>query len=155
MSTDNNKTVYGKSTAETLYGLTKTPYLSAFNMLMLLSTPMISPALVDPTILNKSLTFNKNSLKSFLFNSKYIGPTNKSCILFGMAQGLGSWMISDDDIESGSGFLFAWSTLYLVVSGKNSLRALKYGKVWPLGLSGVSLMNSLLFGKRFVSCQFN
>lgn len=63
-------------------------------------------------------------------------------------------MIYDNDLESGTGFLAAWNTLYLLVGGRGSVKALRYGKVWPLLLTTVSAGSAALYGRRFVASGF-
>ncbi|EDO17848.1 hypothetical protein Kpol_1043p38 [Vanderwaltozyma polyspora DSM 70294] len=128
------------------------PYLSLTNGLMLLSTPWVSPSFQVTTTVPKE---NTNLIqKLWSRQPTRIGPSTKISLLFGISQVLGSFMIYDGDLESGSGFIAAWSTTYLISQGRNSLQALKLGKVWPLMLTTSSLCNAYLYGKRYVSCQF-
>jgi hypothetical protein len=62
---------------------------------------------------------------------------------------LGGWIMYEGDIESGSGFITAWSSLYLVVNGRQAFNGIRYGRFWPVMLSGVALGEALLHGKRF------
>lgn len=135
-----------------LYTYTTTPYPGVLNSLLLLSTPVVSPAVISPV----SIAQRAGGSKIFnLFSTpKYLGPSNKTALLFGGAQALGSWIIYDGDLESGSGFLAAWSALYLIVGGRGSVGALRYGKVWPLVLTSVSAVNAFLYSKRFISGSF-
>ncbi|CCE63913.1 hypothetical protein TPHA_0G00770 [Tetrapisispora phaffii CBS 4417] len=140
-----------------LQELSKTPYLAGLQSIMLLTTPVISPATVSPSYVKYQPVLNASTLstiKNYLYSAKYIGPTNKSCYLFGAALAMGTGMLVDKDIENGSGFVSAWSALYLIASSRGSIKAVAYGKVWPLLLSGIACINSLAYGKRYVSCQF-
>lgn len=141
-----------KSAWKGLYSYTDTPFPAILNSSMLFMTPIISPAVVSP------ISVAERSVGSRIFNSftrpKYMGPTTKVALLFGSAQALGAWMIYDGDLESGCGFISAWSSLYLIVGGRGSLKNLRYGKVWPLLLSTVSLGNAMLSGRRFISGGF-
>lgn len=134
------------------YQYTATAYPAALNSLLLLATPTISPATVSPV----SIAQRAGSFKLFnaLSKPKYLGPSNKTALLFGAAQALGAWIIYDGDLESGSGFLAAWSTLYLIVGGRGSVKALRYGKVWPLLISSFTGANAFMYGRRFITNGF-
>ncbi|SCV05383.1 LANO_0H06282g1_1 [Lachancea nothofagi CBS 11611] len=133
-----------------LNDLSATPYLAMANSLMLLATPVVSPAVSSPIGVGQS----GSSLTRFWSRPKFVGPSTKTALLFGGAQALGSWIIYDGDLESGSGFLGAWSALYLIVGGRGSVKALRYGRVWPLALSTLALANTAFYTKRFVSGGF-
>lgn len=75
-------------------------------------------------------------------------------LLFGAAEGLGSYMVYDGDAESGSGFCAAWGSLYLIMTGKGPLKALAHGKVWPLCVSLVTLGSTTCYGSRFITGKF-
>lgn len=76
-------------------------------------------------------------------------PTKLSCFLFGGAHLLGGWIIYDGDVDSGAGFNFAWSTLYLLVNGKAGLKSVFRGRLFPLGLSLMAVGDVFLYGKQF------
>lgn len=76
-------------------------------------------------------------------------PTRTSCFTFGAANALGGWMIFDGDTANGSGFTFAWSTLYLLVNGRPALRSLVSGRVSPAAVSILALGNAAIYGKQF------
>ncbi|SCV00854.1 LAME_0G12442g1_1 [Lachancea meyersii CBS 8951] len=134
---------------DTLENLSTTPYLAAANSLMLLATPVVSPAVASPVS-----STGPSSMMRFLSRPKYVGPSTKTALLFGSAQALGSWIIYDGDLESGSGFLGAWSALYLIVGGRGSVKALRYGRVWPLTLSAMAATSTVLYTKKFVAGGF-
>ncbi|SCU89737.1 LAFA_0E20472g1_1 [Lachancea sp. 'fantastica'] len=135
---------------DVLKDLSSTPHLAAANSLMLLATPVVSPAVASP-VASKTGTSGIFQLWS---RPKFVGPSTKTSLLFGAAQALGSWIIYDGDLESGSGFLGAWSALYLIVGGRGSVKALRYGRVWPLTLSALAATSTALYTKRFVSGGF-
>lgn len=58
-------------------------------------------------------------------------------------------MVYDGDETNGAGFTFAWSTLYLIVNGRASLRSLVSGRVTPMSLSLLALGNAGIYGKAF------
>ncbi|QLG72485.1 hypothetical protein HG535_0D01930 [Zygotorulaspora mrakii] len=142
-----------KPNGKQLFSYTDTPTPALLNCSMLLLTPIISPATVSPVSVAQRSASSR--LANMLTKPKYLGPTKKTALLFGGAQALGAWMIHDGDLESGCGFLAAWSTLYLIVGGRGSLKSLRYGKVWPLMLSTISLGNAYLYGRRFISGGFS
>ncbi|CAX40199.1 conserved hypothetical protein [Candida dubliniensis CD36] len=76
-------------------------------------------------------------------------PTRSSCFTFGGASLLGAWMMYDGDPVNASGFNFAWSVLYLMVNGKASVSNIFKGRITPLGLSGLALVNTGLYGREF------
>ncbi|CEP61362.1 Aim19p LALA0_S03e01156g [Lachancea lanzarotensis] len=135
---------------DTLKDLSTTPYLAAANSLMLLATPVISPAVESPV----SSKIGSSSILRLWSRPKFVGPSTKTSLLFGSAQALGSWIIYDGDLESGSGFLGAWSALYLIVGGRGSVKALRYGRVWPLTLSAMAATSTALYTRRFVAGGF-
>lgn len=141
-----------KSSWEQWYGYTSTPYPAVLNSVMLLGTPAVSPAVESPVSVAQRAS--SSWFLSAFSKPKYLGPSNKSALLFGAAQALGAWMIYDGDVESGSGFLAAWSTLYLIVGGRGSVKALRYGRVWPLLVTSVTGASALLYGRRFISGDF-
>lgn len=76
-------------------------------------------------------------------------PTRLSCFGFGAANALGGWIIYDGDLANGSGFSFAWSTLYLLVNGTPAVKSLLHGRVSPIALGVLALGNAGLYGKQF------
>lgn len=129
-----------------LYQYTKTPYPAWVMSAMLLATPLVynQPKATIQTTTGGTLgSVFKNASKS------KVGPSPASSLLFGGAMALGGWIIRDGDVDSGTGFITAWSTLYLIVNAKSSLNGLRYGKVWPLLLSGIAGINAYNHGKRF------
>ncbi|CAR25059.1 Loss of respiratory capacity protein 2 [Lachancea thermotolerans] len=133
--------------------LSSTPYPALANSLMLLATPVVSPAANAPAR-QAAQGAGWSRFGSFWSRPKLVGPSTKTALLFGAAQAVGSWIIYDGDLESGSGFLGAWSALYLIVGGRGSISALRYGRVWPLALSAAALSNTLLYARRFISGGF-
>lgn len=95
--------------------------------------------------------FDGTSGSSFKFSQTLATarPTKLSCYLFGAAHLLGGWITYDGDIINGSGFNFAWSTLYLIVNGRSGLKSVLYGRINPLALSTLALGNAGLYGKKF------
>ena len=132
--------------------IASTPYPALANSLMLLATPVISPAVSSPISASSSST--KPSFGRFWSRPKFVGPSTKTALLFGAAQAVGSWIIYDGDIESGTGFLGAWSALYMIVGGRGSIKALRYGRVWPLALSAIAASNTFLYSRRFIAGGF-
>ncbi|AGO11583.1 AaceriADL203Cp [[Ashbya] aceris (nom. inval.)] len=130
--------------------LSFTPGIAWLNSAMLLATPVLSPA--QPSA--AAVAQQAGGWLARVARPKHIGPTTKTSLLFGAAQALGGWIIHDGDLESGSGFLAAWSALYLVVGGRGSLRALRYGRLWPLVLATTSGLSGLAYGERFLSGRF-
>lgn len=141
-----------ESTWESWYKYTGTPYPAVLNSLLLLATPRVSPATESPVSVVQRTSSSR--LVNAFSKPKYLGPSNRTAVLFGAAQALGAWMIYDGDVESGSGFLAAWSTLYLIVGGRGSIKALRYGKVWPLLVSSVTGANAFMYGRRFIAGGF-
>lgn len=76
-------------------------------------------------------------------------PTKASCYLFGLTHLVGGYMIFDLDVENGAGFTFAWSSLYLLVNGKASIKSIFLGRVSPIGLSVFAVGNSIIYGREF------
>lgn len=132
-----------------LYQYTMTAYPAALNSALLLATPAISPALESP-----QSVAGRTGLLTALQRPRYLGPSNRTALLFGAAQALGAWMIYDGDLESGSGFLGAWSALYMIVGGRGSVKALRYGRVWPLLVTTLTGANAYLYGRRFITNGF-
>ncbi|SMN18770.1 similar to Saccharomyces cerevisiae YIL087C AIM19 Putative protein of unknown function [Maudiozyma saulgeensis] len=150
-----------KSLHSRLYELTLTPYIGLTNAACILLSPIISPAekLTTSAIPQQSyrtILPSSSTRVRELFNvkRKHVGLTTRNALVFGVANLAGSWMIYDDDIEDGSGFLMAWSALFLIVNGKSSLTALRYRMVWPLVLSTMALTNVGLYGRRFITSSF-
>lgn len=142
-----------QSVGQQLYDSTSTPFPAWAVSSMLLATPIASPAILSPSLVSTT-SKGRASIANVFARPKYVGPTTKVALLFGAAQALGGWIVYDGDLESGSGFITAWSTLYLIVGGRGSIKALRYGRVWPLLLTTASLTNAVLYGKRFVSGGF-
>ncbi|CCH42033.1 hypothetical protein BN7_1572 [Wickerhamomyces ciferrii] len=134
----NNKIDTNASLTEQFYQSSKTPYPSWAFSSLLLPTPLISK--------QKIL---QQSSGSILTKTKTIGPSTINSLGFGAIFALGGWIINEGDVESGSGFLTAWSSLYLLVNGTNSIKALGHGKIWPLLLTSVATGNLYINGKRF------
>ncbi|KAL3229133.1 hypothetical protein RNJ44_02220 [Nakaseomyces bracarensis] len=141
------------------YDLTATPIPAIVNGLALLTTPAVSPQISGNAQMTSPASSAKGIVKNILTSSKNttkaVGPSAKAAWLFGGAQLLGAYMINDGDLENGAGFITAWSALYLIVSGKGSISALKYGKIWPFVLSTMAIGNTALYGKRFLTSDFN
>ncbi|KAF8000184.1 Protein of unknown function DUF2416 [Metschnikowia aff. pulcherrima] len=76
-------------------------------------------------------------------------PTRATCLLFGAANALGSYIIYDGDVTNGAGFTFAWLTLYLIVNGRPSFRSMLRGRMSPVALSVLALGNAGIYGKQF------
>lgn len=130
--------------SQQLYEYSQTPYPSWIFSSLLLSTPLILKQPVATTIpTNKATGFFKGSQKI------RIGPSPLNALLFSSAFALGGWIIFDGDVESGSGFVTAWSSLYLIVNGRSALAGLKYGKPLPLLLTAIAAENAFIHGKRF------
>lgn len=155
MATEIAPTKQAKSTLSRFYDFTTTPFVGMANAACIMASPIISPPikLSEAAIVQQSS--NKKIFPGLLSSRRtYVGLTSKNALLFGAANLVGSWMIYDDDLEDGSGFMMAWSTLFLIVNGKNSLTALKYRKSWPLLLSSLAIANVGLYGRRFISRDF-
>lgn len=140
-----------RSPMNNVYEITSTPFPALVNAFMLVATPLVSPQTEAPAAVTTKSRFLLTKLGS---QSTKVGLSSKNALLFGAAQAAGAWMIHDKDLEDASGFLMAWSSLFLIVNGKQSLQALKYGRVWPLSLSTVAVASSLVYGKRFISGGF-
>lgn len=123
---------------EQFYQSSRTPYPSWAFASLLVPTPLFSKQLVL-----------QNSTSGILQKAKTVGPSSLNSLLFGGAMGLGGWIINEGDVESGSGFITAWTSLYLLVNGTNSIKALRYGRFWPLLLSGAAGGNLYIHAKRF------
>lgn len=76
-------------------------------------------------------------------------PTKASCYTFGLTHLIGGYMIYDQDVENGAGFTFAWSSLYLLVNGKASIKSIFSGRVSPIGLSVFAMGNVFVYGREF------
>lgn len=155
MTTETAPITQVKSTLSRLYDFTITPYVGIANAACIMASPIISPAMKLSEVAIVQQSSNRKILPGLLSKRRaHVGLTSKNALLFGAANLVGSWMIYDDDIEDGSGFMMAWSTLFLIVNGKNSLTALKYRKTWPLLLSSLAIANLGLYGRRFISRDF-
>ncbi|ODV75823.1 Aim19p CYBJADRAFT_3347 [Cyberlindnera jadinii NRRL Y-1542] len=131
---------------EQLYASTTTPYPSLLFSGMLFATPLITSQPEAVTRMNADVN------RGVLFKTAKrlrVGPTTVSSVLFGSAMALGSWIMFEGDVESGSGFITAWSSLYLIVNGRQMFNGLRYARVWPVVLSSVALGEAVLHGKRF------
>ncbi|KAI5954578.1 hypothetical protein KGF54_002353 [Candida jiufengensis] len=127
-----------------------------------LSTSPIPAGLLSASLLLKGFTSSGSSASSTIPNSGTSGssfafhkqiknskPTKFGCLGFGSIMALGTYLMIDGDPLNGSGFNFAWSLLYLIVNGKSSISSLFKGHVTPLGLSGLALFNTGLYGREF------
>ncbi|SCU90806.1 LAMI_0E03664g1_1 [Lachancea mirantina] len=150
--TNNSETSIQQQEQRVVTSLGSSPLPALVNSALLFVTPMVSPAVkVDASGgVFRSLGGFTGILGS---GTKSIGPSNKTVALFGTAQALGSWMIYDGDVQSGSGFLAAWSALYLIVAGRGSFKALRY-RTWPLALSVAAASNAYLYTREFVTSGF-
>jgi hypothetical protein len=134
------------SISQQLYQYSQTPYPAWVFSSLLLSTPFV---LKQPLSTIQTGTSGGSFRSLFKGATGRIGPSPASSLLFGGAFALGGWIIRDGDVESGTGFITAWSTLYLIVNAKSSFKGLRYGKVWPILLSTVAGANAYTHGKRF------
>lgn len=161
--------VYNGHPLRYAYQLSATPYPALLQGGMLLVSPYMSPPTPIQMMASNSKVAQRSATKGWFSpkvqdamgpfarttSVKNVGLTGRSALLFGAASLIGSWMIYDDDLESGSGFTAAWSTLYLVLNGKASMGWIRYGKMWPLLVSGVALGNTAMYGRRFLTGGFN
>ncbi|CAI4402311.1 ALI_HP2_G0021580.mRNA.1.CDS.1 [Saccharomyces cerevisiae] len=136
-----------------LYALTRTPYPALANAALLTSTPVLSPSFKVPPTQSPALSIPMSRVFSKSSTAR-IGITTKTALFFSTMQAIGAYMIYDNDLENGAGFIATWSALYLIVGGKKSFSALRYGRTWPLVLSSVSLANAVLYGQRFLATGF-
>lgn len=136
-----------------LYALTRTPYPALANAALLASTPVLSPSFKVPPTQSPALSIAMSRVFSKSSTAR-IGITTKTALFFSTMQAIGAYMIYDNDLENGAGFIATWSALYLIVGGKKSFNALRYGRTWPLVLSSVSLANAVLYGQRFLATGF-
>ncbi|KAH3676217.1 hypothetical protein WICPIJ_009177 [Wickerhamomyces pijperi] len=137
------------STLQQLYQYSSTPYPSLLQSALVLATPIISGGPEKTLAAPHGSVGGGGSFLSSAAKVKQIGPSPLSSLLFGSAFALGSWIIYDGDVDSGSGFITAWSSLYLIVNGRGTLKGVLRGKPWPLLLAGVSGVNALIYGRRF------
>lgn len=88
----------------------------------------------------------------FKFGAKVAkaGPTRLLCFAFGAANLLGSWMMYDGDETNAAGFNFAWSTLYVIVNGRSSIKSVLRGRISPVALALLATGNAGLYGKKFL-----
>ncbi|CCC68704.1 hypothetical protein NCAS_0B06200 [Naumovozyma castellii] len=126
---------------------TKTPYPAIINSALIFATPVLSPPIKAGIVASGSFLRSQKT-------SSVVGLTNKNVLLFGAAQALGAKMLSDGDIHNGSGFVAAWSTLFLIVNGKKSFKSLASARTWPLFLTIASLGNAIIYGRRFIASGF-
>ncbi|CDR36870.1 CYFA0S01e05160g1_1 [Cyberlindnera fabianii] len=133
------------SFTEQLYQYSQTPYPSWILSGMLLATPFITSQPQAIQIANAQ----RGGMSFLGAAKKRIGPSNLSSLLFGGALALGGWIIQEGDVESGTGFITAWSSLYLVVSGRSMFNGIRYGRVWPVLLATAAGTNAYIHGKRF------
>ncbi|CAL9731396.1 hypothetical protein MOUN0_L07866 [Monosporozyma unispora] len=164
--------IYSGHPLRYVYQLSTTPYPALLQGSMLLMAPYLSPQLPiqmvasNSTLAQRAGTAKNNgwfspkvqdSMGPFARTKRVqnVGLSGRSALLFGLVSLAGSWMIFDDDLESGSGFTAAWSGLYLLLNGKASIKWLQYGKMWPLLVSGVALGNTAMYGRRFLTGGFD
>ncbi|CDK27696.1 unnamed protein product [Kuraishia capsulata CBS 1993] len=138
-----------KGISQYVYELSATPYPAWALAAGLVTTPLIRPTLVPAAAVDAApkSTFGFGGSK---LGVKYPGlsyPTNLSCLLFGATSALGGYMIYDNDLQNGSGFLAVWSLLYPIVNGRKAIWTLK---LWPKLLAGQALINAGLYGRRFI-----
>lgn len=137
-----------KSVAQQLYDATLTPYPAWGLAAALLATPL---ATSQPQAVQIR---NAQAGSGYLFSAAkkrlHVGPTTVSSVLFGGAMALGGWISSQGDVESASGFITAWSSLYLIVNGRQAFNGIRYGRLWPVFLSTAALGEAYFHGKRFL-----
>lgn len=155
-----------------IYQLSATPYPVFLQSGLFLATPYLSPQIPfrllasNKTLAERSGAVTTNGwlsssvqrgLGSFARTNgiEKVGISSKSALLFGIASLAGSWMIFDDDLESGCGFTAAWSSLYLLMNGRSSLKWIKFGKLWPGFVSSVALGNTMMYGRRYLTGGFD
>ncbi|KAI5962341.1 uncharacterized protein KGF55_003417 [Candida pseudojiufengensis] len=125
-----------------------------------LSTSPIPAGLLSASLLLKGFTSSSTSTipnsgtsgSSFAFHKKLqtAKPTKFGSLGFGSIMALGTYMMIDGDPINASGFNFAWSLLYLIVNGKSSISSLFRGHISPIGLSGLALFNTGIYGREFI-----
>lgn len=71
-------------------------------------------------------------LRQQLVNGLPLRPSKFTCLGFGSAFGLGTWMMYDGDYRNGAGFTAVWSTLYLMASKKTFARGIYPSTLWLL-----------------------
>ncbi|EDK37877.2 hypothetical protein PGUG_01975 [Meyerozyma guilliermondii ATCC 6260] len=76
-------------------------------------------------------------------------PSRATCLTFGAAHLLGGYITYDGDITNGAGFSFAWSTLYVLVNGRSSLKSVFRGHFSPLALAVLATGNAGIYGRKF------
>ncbi|GMM34506.1 Aim19 protein [Saccharomycopsis crataegensis] len=135
-----------------LYEYTLTPYPAWLFSSSLFVSPLVakSQIVAKPGVLSPSRLFPSRTNPESLAKLVRVGPSNISVVLFGAASALGGYMIYDDDCINGAGFTMTWSTLYLLSNGRNTINAIKYGRVWPVLLTVGAVSNAVLYGKRFI-----
>lgn len=115
---------------------------------LLASASLLYVGLSSPTAIASKVGSSGGS-SLFSKSATLTKPTRPTCLLFGAANALGSWIIYDGDVTNGSGFTFAWSTLYLIVNGRPSVRSMLRGRLSPVALSVLALGNAGIYGKQF------
>lgn len=123
--------------------LSTTPYPAWASSVALLYKGITRPSAIS--------SVNGSSGLSYKFSQSLAvaKPSRASCFTFGAANALGGWIIFDGDHLNGAGFTFAWSTLYLIVNGFDSVKSVFRGRVAPVGLSLLALGNAGIYGKKF------
>ncbi|KAJ8141388.1 hypothetical protein OXX80_011604 [Metschnikowia pulcherrima] len=112
------------------------------------SASLLYVGMSSPTAIASKIGSSGGS-SSFSKSSTLTKPTRATCLLFGAANALGSYIIYDGDVTNGAGFTFAWSTLYLIVNGRPSFRSMLRGRMSPVALSVLALGNAGIYGKQF------
>ena len=126
-----NKQVY-----DTIDGLGTSPIPSG----------ILGAGLVLKGLANDQVTTKTGDLKKVVSRVK---PTKATCLTFGAANLLGTWMMIDGDPVNAAGFNFAWSALYTIVNGKASLTGLLRGRVGAAALGTLALGNTTIYGLKF------
>lgn len=162
------------SLSDSIYQSTNTPYLPILNTTMLLVTPWWKPQLCginkminDPIKTNTAIrdknwyTMLTNMVKKPPIHASNVDSlsairfTRGNLYMFSLANLLGSWMILDNDLNHGSGFICAWNVLYVWANGTKSMKWIAKGQLWPLGLTFMATLQSFYFGRRFLSNKIN
>lgn len=113
-----------------------TPFLRSSLVLL----PQLQAAANNGSVITKFSPFGKTPIRS-------ANPTSLSCLVFGGAVALGSFMIYDNDLVNGSGVVSAWSILFSIVNFKRGLWSMS---LWPKYLIGLGAFNSYMYGRTFV-----
>lgn len=136
------ETLLSQDIRQAMQDLSRTPYPAWC---------LASGLLLKGITAHKPMPAPAGSGSSFSFSQRLAvsKPTRISCLSFGLAHLLGGWIIYDGDVVNGAGFNFAWSTLYLIVNGKNSIGSIFKARVSPAALSLLAIGNATLYGKQF------